>query len=203
MRTVNIAQVAALAGCCQSAAMVKQLAYEGFINVSFMDIAVNSVLRIDAKDSQEIFENYTNLRWGAEILLEQLYPKAQRDLETGRYLTNLISLQGQLWRNTEIRSILGDRLAQLNRQRRILEKTQEDLILGIANTYQDTISSLPLRIQVSGHARFLERAEIQNQVRASLMFGLRCAVLWHQSGGLKRHFLFRRRQIATLAQTLK
>lgn len=186
-------QIIALAGCCQAAGMVYKLSQTGEIEDELMTIAVNSVLKLEAQNTLEIFGGIKNLQPGLRLLKEQLYPQGKRNMDIGRYVANLLSLQGQLMRSSELVKTVQMRLTQINRQKSLLERTEADQIVALSTLYQECISTLPLRIQVTGHARFLQKDLVQKQVRTALFFGLRCALLWNQLGGRKRDFLFSRK----------
>ncbi len=195
-------QVIALAGCCQAAGMVYQLSQKGFIEESLIQTALDAVLNLEPENTLQVFGDLDNIQPGLRLLTDQLFPQGKRNIEIGRYIANLVSLQGQLSRSPDLISTIRIRINQINRQKDLLGKDQNSIIKSVASLYQDTISSLPLRIQVNGQARFLQKEDIQNQVRTALLFGLRCAMLWRQTGGKKRDFLFRRKALANQVKML-
>lgn len=77
-----------------------------------------------------------------------------------------------------------------------------DIINQLALLYQQTISTLSFRIQVSGKPQYLKNTAISNTIRAILLAGIRSAVLWHQLGGRRWHFLIKRRKISRDIQWL-
>jgi high frequency lysogenization protein len=70
-----------------------------------------------------------------------------------------------------------------------------EVIANIADLYEETVSTLVLRIQVRGEIRFLQNDINVNKVRALLLSGIRSSVLWHQLGGRRWHLLFLRRRL--------
>lgn len=77
-----------------------------------------------------------------------------------------------------------------------------DIINQLADIYQQTISTLSFRIQVSGKPQYLKNTAIANTIRATLLAGIRSAVLWQQLGGRRWHFLIKRRKLAQDIQAL-
>ncbi len=186
-------QIIALAGCCQAAGMVHDLAHKGFIENNVREIAVSSIINLVPETTEDVFGGISNIRPGLKLLLEQLYPSGKRNMDIGRYVANLISLQAQLMKNEELTAILHSRLEQILKQKTLFNRDTYQLTDAIAELYKDTLSTLPLKIQVTGRAKYLKEEAIQKQVRTALMFGLRCALLWRQLGGKKRDFLFKRK----------
>ena len=60
-----------------------------------------------------------------------------------------------------------------------------DLSANISAIYQDTLSTLPYRIKVTGSAQHLNNPQVADLVRALLMCGVRAAFLWRQLGGTR------------------
>jgi high frequency lysogenization protein len=54
---------------------------------------------------------------------------------------------------------------------------------------------LDKKIQVIGNPNVLKQENVQNQVRALLLAGVRAGVLWRQYGGQRRQFVFSRQKI--------
>ena len=57
-------------------------------------------------------------------------------------------------------------------------------------------------LQVAGNANLLKTTDVQNQLRALLLAGLRAAVLWRQVGGRRLQLLFNRKRIGDTARYL-
>lgn len=186
-------QILALAGCCQAAGMVKDLSQNGYTEQTQLDIAIYALLNQNPETTVAVFGGINHVQNGIQLLLEQLYPAGKRNMDIGRYVANLITLESQLMKNNSLVSILKTRIIQIEKQKNLLNYDNDQIIDSIASLYQDTLSTLPLKIQVTGKARFLKEKNVQRQVRMSLLFGLRCAILWRQLGGKKRDFLFKRK----------
>ena len=73
---------------------------------------------------------------------------------------------------------------------------------GLGTLYQDTVSTLPFRIQVQGKVEHLQDERIANRIRALLLAGIRFAVLWHQIGGRPWHLFVLRGRINRIATSM-
>jgi high frequency lysogenization protein len=64
------------------------------------------------------------------------------------------------------------------------------------------ISPLGPRIQVTGSPAVLQSPQVQAKVRATLLAGIRAAVLWHQVGGGRLQLMFSRNRLTTQAKQI-
>ena len=191
-----------LAGICQAARTVHEIAHTGKFDWQQVEPLVESVLKIDAPTADAIYGGVDKLKIGLLTVCDQLSMQtAKRDLQIGRYVASLVQLEHQLQRNQAMSDTLGSRLQQTQRLRSHQPDDIDALIASLAGIYSDTLSTLPLRIQVSGEARHLQAKENQNRIRAMLLCGIRSAVLWRQLGGRRRHFLLARKALFQAART--
>jgi high frequency lysogenization protein len=65
----------------------------------------------------------------------------------------------------------------------------------LSELYQQTVSTLSRRVQVTGDIAQLRRDDIAAEVRALLLAGIRFAWLWRQLGGRRWHLVLRRSNI--------
>jgi high frequency lysogenization protein len=72
----------------------------------------------------------------------------------------------------------------------------------MAGIYVDVISPLGPRIQVTGSPAVLQSPQVQSKVRASLLAGIRAAVLWHQVGGGRLQLMFSRSRLCAQAKQI-
>ncbi|QGX38243.1 high frequency lysogenization protein HflD [Permianibacter aggregans] len=190
-----------LAGICQAARTVHEIAHTGKFDWQQVEPLVESVLKIDAPTVDAIYGGVDKLKIGLLTVCDQLSMQtAKRDLQIGRYVASLVQLEHQLQRNQAMSDTLGARLQQTQRLRSHQPDDIDALIASLAGIYSDTLSTLPLRIQVSGEARHLQAKENQNRIRAMLLCGIRSAVLWRQLGGRRRHFLLARKALFQAAR---
>ncbi|MFC0322865.1 high frequency lysogenization protein HflD [Gallibacterium melopsittaci] len=195
----------ALAGVCQSAKLVQQLAHQGTVAEQDLSSTLESLLVIQADKIVDIYGGtLTNLKLGLTTLLEQLNGQNGRlDAELSRYWLSLLALESKLNNNAEKKQQLVDRIqylpAQLEFHNSLLDNSMLAVLAGI---YVDIISPLGAKIQVKGVPLYLQQPDIQNRIRACLLAGIRSAVLWRQLGGSKWKLLFFRRKLIQAAQQL-
>ncbi|MFC0308739.1 high frequency lysogenization protein HflD [Gallibacterium trehalosifermentans] len=195
----------ALAGVCQSAKLVQQLAHQGTVAEQDLSSTLESLLVIQADKTVDIYGGtLANLKLGLATLLEQLNGQNGRlDAELSRYWLSLLALESKLNNNAEKKQQLVDRIqylpAQLEFHNDLLDNSMLAVLAGI---YVDIISPLGAKIQVKGVPLYLQQPDIQNRIRACLLAGIRSAVLWRQLGGSKWKLLFFRRKLIQAAQQL-
>jgi len=193
----------ALAGIFQSAQQVINLATNGQADERIIEPLIASILKLDAESCEDVYGNTSNLRPGLRLIDTQLRTGASgKSRDLGRYVAGLLNLERQLSRSAEIQSVISTRIVQVKRLTEDKELTDPAIIHSIAELYKDTISTLPLRIQVTGEQNILQQPEIQDQVRSCLFCGLRSAVLWRQMGGKRRQLILNRKQLINTAEDL-
>ena len=193
----------ALAGIFQSSQQVINLATNGQADERILEPLISSVLKLDAESCEDVYGNTSNLRPGLRLIDTQLRTGASgKSRNLGRYVAGLLNLERQLSRSAEMQSVISTRIVQVKRLTEDKELTDPTIIHSIAELYKDTISTLPLRIQVTGEQDILQQPEIQDQVRSCLFCGLRSAVLWRQMGGKRRQLILNRKQLINTAEDL-
>lgn len=110
-----------------------------------------------------------------------------------QYSVTLIDLGQRLVREPRLVATLGRAIEELAVQRDGLDR--DALQHRLSAIYQNTISTLPLRVQVKGSASVLQRAEVADGIRSLLLAGIRAAWLWRQMGGRRWHLIFKRSTI--------
>lgn len=190
----------ALAGVCQSAKLVHQFAVDGIADPQAFHTSLASLLQTQPKDILAVYSGKeTNLKMGLQTLLEQLNSS---DPYISRYWLNLLALENKLNKNTTAKVELRRRIQMLPAQLVHYDLHDEQMLSTLASIYVDVISPLGSRIQVKGSPQYLQQIGIHNRIRASLLAGIRSAVLWRQVGGSKWQILFSRRKIANMAQQI-
>ncbi|ECP7959509.1 high frequency lysogenization protein HflD [Salmonella enterica subsp. enterica serovar Schwarzengrund] len=197
----------ALSGICQSARLVQQLAHQGHCDADALHVSLNSVIDMNPSSTLGVFGgSEANLRLGLETLLGVLNASSRQGLnaELTRYTLSLMVLErklssakGALKLNT-----LGDRINGLQRQLDHFDLQSDTLMSAMAGIYVDVISPLGPRIQVTGSPAVLQSPQVQAKVRASLLAGIRAAVLWHQVGGGRLQLMFSRHRLTTQAKQI-
>jgi len=177
----------ALAGICQSARLVQQLAHQGHCDADALHVSLNSVVRL-----------------GLETLLGVLNASSRQGLnaELTRYTLSMMVLERKLNAAKGAMDTLGDRISGLQRQLDHFDLQSETLLSAMAGIYVDVISPLGPRIQVTGSPAVLQSPQVQAKVRASLLAGIRAAVLWQQVGGGRLQLMFYRNRLTTQAKQI-
>ncbi|MEX1057503.1 MAG: DUF489 family protein, partial [Natronospirillum sp.] len=81
-------------------------------------------------------------------------------------------------------------------RRQYFQDPLHDAVIGsLARNYQETLSQLNFRIQVSGNPNYLNQQRHADQIRMLLLFGVRSALLWRQLGGRRWQMLLSRRRL--------
>lgn len=195
----------ALAGICQSARLVQQLAHQGHCDADALHVSLNSVIDLNPGSTLGVFGgSETNLRLGLETLLGVLNASNRQGLnaELTRYTLSLMVLERKLNAAKGAMNTLGDRIAGLQRQLDHFDLQSETLLSAMAGIYVDVISPLGPRIQVTGSPAVLQSPQVQAKVRASLLAGIRAAVLWQQVGGGRLQLMFSRHRLTTQAKQI-
>jgi len=202
-------QVLALAGIFQSACLVQQLAREGHTDSAALRTSIQSILALDAPDVETIYGSAHGVRLGLELLNSKLTGKTKpSDMEMARYVVAMVQLEGSLRRNPKMLDDIRQGIDTARAQMKFFENDAPAdgvhplLMEKLAQLYSQTISTLTPRIMVSGEHGHLANPAIAAKVRATLLAGIRSAVLWRQLGGRRWQLLFSRGKIARVAAEL-
>jgi high frequency lysogenization protein len=201
--------VLALAGIFQSARLVQQLAREGRTDNEALRASIQSILALDAPDVEAVYGGARGVHLGLELLSTRLSGKTQpSDMEMARYVVALVQLEGSLRRRPAMLDAIRQGIDTARAQMKFFQNDApaEDvhplLMEKLAALYSQTISTLTPRIMVSGEHGHLNNPVIAAKVRATLLAGIRSAVLWRQLGGRRWQLLFARGKIARAATEL-
>ena len=195
----------ALAGICQSACLVQQFAHQGQADSGALRVSLNSVIDLSPGSTLNVFGGEeANLKLGLETLLSVLNTSHRQGLngELTRYTLSLMVLERKLNANKEAMNKLGSSIQGLQRQLEHFGLESDPLLNAMAGIYVDIISPLGPRIQVTGAPAVLQNAQIQSKVRATLLAGIRAAVLWHQVGGGRLQLMFSRGRLSAQAKQI-
>ncbi len=211
MSTSFTDRILALAGLFQAARLAQQLAREGRYDENALGTSVQSLLLIDAPDTETVYGGRTGVALGLALLRDKLAGKTDPgDIEIAKYVISLIHLEGQLRGQVEMQDTIRRGIEAAQTQMKFFNATEDSgptsarLIEKLAELYTQTISTLTPRIIVNGEQGHLANATIAAKVRVVLFAGIRSAFLWRQLGGNRWQLLFQRRKIAEeAAQILK
>jgi len=195
----------ALAGICQSARLVQALAHEGTCDSEALRVSLNSVIDQNPASTLDVFGGReAGLKIGLETLLGMLNTSSRQGpgAELTRYTLSLMVLERKLAGSKGAMNTLGNRIADLSRQLEHFELESDTLMNAMAGIYVDVISPLGPRIQVNGSPNVLQSPQVQAKVRATLLAGIRAAVLWQQVGGGRLQLMFSRNRLTTQAKQI-
>lgn len=211
MSTAFTDRLLALAGLFQAARLAQQLAREGRCDENALAASVQSLLLIDAPDTEAVYNGRAGVALGLTLLRDKLAGKTDPgDIEIAKYVISLIHLEGQLRGHAEMQDAIRRGIDAAQNQMKFFTSAEDSdpasprLIEKLAELYTQTISSLTPRIIVNGEQGHLANATIAAKVRVVLFAGIRSAFLWRQLGGNRWQLLFQRRKTAeAAAQILK
>jgi high frequency lysogenization protein len=196
--------VLSLAAIAQAIQQVQKVAWKGEMDEAEVLPLIKSVFVIDPPSVVDLYSGSASLTSGLRMLRAQLDPSsaAERNSEFGRYMANLLTIQKQFSKNREVQQVLASRIEHTRRLLDYDDLMSPNVIASLADAYAQSISTLPLRIQVHGKPEVLQNRLNQDRIRALLLTAVRAAVLWRQVGGRKRQFLFKRKDICETASRL-
>ncbi len=193
----------ALAGIFQSAQHVNNLANHGTADDRVIEPLVKSLIKLNAKSCIDVYEDISNLRPGLKLVDTQLRTGANgKSANLGRYMATLLNLERHFSRSAEMTAVVATRIVQIKRLLDHVPLMDESIVHSFAELYKDTISTLPIRIQVIGEQSYLGQPKIQDKVRCCLLCAMRSAVLWRQMGGKRRQLIMNRKLIIRTAKEL-
>ncbi|PXV78619.1 high frequency lysogenization protein HflD [Pantoea sp. PNA 03-3] len=195
----------ALAGICQAAHLVQQLANQGHCQPEALAVSLRSVLDLNPPSTLAVFgNNEANLRLGLETLMAVLNSTQRQGAgaELTRYTLSLMVLERKLNANKQAMNTLAQRISQLDRQLAHYALESDTILSAMAGIYVDVISPLGPRIQVTGSPAVLQNSLLQSKVRATLLAGIRAAVLWQQVGGGRLQLMFSRQRLLREAKSI-
>jgi len=189
-------QAIALAGMAQAAFLVDQLARTGVLDRDIARPCVESLFKFDAVSAEDVYGGLGNLRVGIAVLTTLLDRKLDRQRQDQlRYLSGMIHLQRRLRARDDMLQVVRNRLEHIARHGTHFSSDPSQVVAAIAGLYQDTISTFPYRIQVTGEPRYLQQDANANRIRTLLLAGIRGATLWQQCGGRRWLLMFQRRSL--------
>ncbi|GAB2663688.1 high frequency lysogenization protein HflD [Vibrio panuliri] len=191
----------AFAGICQAVALVQQAAKNGYCDTDAFETSLKAILNTNPSSTLNVFGREADLKLGLECLVEGI-DSTPAGSEITRYIISLMALERKLSSRNDAMAQLGDRIQMLERQVEHFSLTDEQMISNLASVYLDVVSPIGPRIQVTGTPTVLQQTSNQHKVRALLLSGIRCSVLWRQVGGKRRHLIFGRKKMVEQAKIL-
>ena len=189
-------QVVGLAGLIQATYLVDQIARTGMADSAPYQASIDSLFAIDAESSLEVFGGRTGIDLGLRVLRDLLSGSGRDNYrQVMRYAMSILHLKKALDQQPKMLDTITDRLQHAEYATDNFSSSDSDIASKVAAIYQDTISTLAFRIQVSGSVEQLQKPANQDRVRALLLAAIRAAILWRQKGGSRLHLLLGRRRL--------
>ncbi len=183
----------ALAGIFQAASLVQQIARRGLADSEAMGASIHSIFQIDAGSVAEVYGGLAGISKGLRELYRQLAGEVKRDNELTGYLLSLIQLERKLASQDERTGQIQLGIHETSAKLIHFAELHPNILAALADIYAKSISSLQPRIMVKGEPVYLQNPENVNKIRSLLLSGIRSAMLWRQTGGRRRQFLFNRK----------
>lgn len=197
-------QALALGGIFEAALQVDKLARSGQCSEGPTGCLIQSIVERSPEDTLAVYGgSHHQIRGGLqalEAMLDRDTAALQRDAL--RYSMNLIALERQLEKRDDMLQVLGQRLSQVENQIGHFGLLHNNVMASLGGAYQDTLSTLRLRIQVHGDMRHLQQPDVANRIRALLLAGIRSARLWRQVGGHRWQLLLSRRKLLEATRSI-
>lgn len=203
-QTIIHDRVIALSALMQSVTLVKQIAETGQVDNDDMQTMLQSLLVMDAPDTESVYGEITNLKTGLYQFNNQLSKRKQPgDIVMLRYAIGILHLERKLRKCPAMLDLITRELDQIPQQVEYFGSiTSPQVIARFADIYQRTVSELTPRIQVFGDSTYLQQADNVNRIRALLLAGIRAAVLWQQKGGRRWQFMLQSNKLLQAATEL-
>jgi high frequency lysogenization protein len=191
----------ALAGLLQAIKLVQQMANNGQAETRPLAACISSLFRFDADDTEAVYGGARQLESGLRRLIAQI-EGGDRDTAQTRIAMNILHLERRFLASPDTVEAVQRGLKEIKRQSEQLEPTHPPVLARLGELYSERISPLGPKVLVQGNPVYLAQPQVVAEVRATLLAGLRSAVLWRQVGGSYWDFLFSRRAMVEAAREL-
>lgn len=193
-------RVLALAGLLQSLQQVQRMANHGQAETRPLAACIDSLFRFDAEDTVSVYGGAANLEPGLRRLLIQIDGGPERDTGLTRMAMSVMHLERRFFANPKTVSAVRTGLESIEPQREQWGPTHPTVMARLGELYAEQISPMGPRVLVQGNPVYLAQPDVVAEVRATLLAGLRSAVLWRQLGGSYWDFVIARRTMANAAR---
>ena len=194
-------RVLALGALLVALSQVRRIAETGQSDTATLQVALDSVFRLDAADTAAAVGGVDAVRPGLRLLRDYL-AGTNKDEALGKLAMAVMQLERRFVADAAMTERVRTGLRALQEPVERLGSPHHDVVAGLASLYADTISHLRPRVMVQGNPHYLGQAGVVAEIRALLLAALRAAVLWRQMGGSLWDFLFRRRDMAAAIDQL-
>lgn len=193
-------QTLALAGIFQAASLAGSAASMGTMEHDSLQASIGSLYQLDPKDIDAIYGGLSGLNLGLKTLVDAF--SSNGDREVLKYAFGLLMLERKLDQRPDLQLLIRERIRQSSRQADYLGQTHATVMDQLGDLYLHTISTLKPRVVVRGKPLYLQQPRLVGSIRATLLAGVRSAVLWSQVGGSRLKLVFQRRGLVNSAARL-
>ena len=202
-RTLIEQRTLALAGVAQAARIVDLAAKTGSWPTPFVEASIHSLFCFEPDAVDAVFGTPQGIRLGLEQLSACLsLSQDESAAQTLRYTLAMLQLEKRFAKRDDLQSIVHARLKHAAYGADNFSSSINTLTSGIAAIYQDTLSTLPYRIKITGSAQHLNSPQVADLVRSLLLCGVRAAFLWRQLGGSRFKLMLNRGDMRDTAARL-
>ena len=196
-------QLIALAGVAQAARLVDQISKTGSCSSEFLTASIHSLFRFESDSALDIYSDLASIKLGLQNLTAILSRgREQQHPDTVRYLFGLLYLERKFVGDASMMTVVRSRLEHTQFRSEHFTDDIYSLCHSISGIYQDTLSQLNFRIQVTGSEQHLKNERNADMIRAALLAGIRAAFLWRQLGGRRWKLMWQRQALLRRAQAL-
>jgi high frequency lysogenization protein len=179
--------------------MVADLAQNGDTEAHSLELAMQSLLNQNPASLEALYGPPENLTRGMQSMAHHLGKAPMRQTsarpEALRYLISILYLARKLSKDPKMLQKIAEGIANGVRQAEHFSATHENVFSNIATLYQQTVSTMRLRIQVSGNGLYLQQTAVATRIRCLLFAAIRSAFLWQQLGGRRSHLMLQRKAL--------
>jgi high frequency lysogenization protein len=196
-------QVLALAGILQATYLVDQIARTGAADNACTNGILHSLFVFNTDEPLAVYGGVQNVQLGLRILRDLLAGQ-RRDEYRGciRYGLGTLHLEKMLAADSKMQTTIRNRLQHTEKNLEHFGQDINQIASNIAAIYQDTISHLKYRIQITGSLQQLQNSDNADRIRALLLSAIRSAWLWRRVGGSRWQLLFVRSKLLKTTEAL-
>ena len=198
-------QTIALAGAFQALNLIYSIAHHGMVDMEYYDCSISSVLKLNASSTLDIFgDDLSKIKLGLKELIDIFSNNgdSEKTAEITRYLISIMVLEKKLSQDNEMLNLIKTGIERAESQLKHFTVSDENISQILAQTYQQTLSTIPPKIMVSGESKHLNNQQLAARIRALLLASVRAIVLWRQRGGQRWRLIFDRSNYCKIAQKL-
>ncbi len=184
---MNTEEILAFVGLLQAVGLVHTVARHGDGPADAMRESLASVFVLDPRTPEEVSPG--PLSFGCRKAMELIERPGAHRAELGMTIA-VLRVERAFQGRADLAARVGQALRELAPLARECGPDDPRIVEALALLYQRSLSTLPVRVVVSGDPRQLARASCVASIRALLFAAVRAAVLWRQLGGRRWRLLF-------------